>query len=91
VGDLERKAVRRRLLVQPAVVGRGKRSAKFLEDTALACGVFGVLVDRAGLVEVISAASTILRVESRFDLDLALHVCASQEACWRSKESCEGV
>jgi hypothetical protein len=48
-------------------------------------------VDRAELVEVISAASTILRVESRFDLDLALHVCASQEACWRSKESCEGV
>jgi hypothetical protein len=31
-------------------------------------------VDRTGLVEVIPAASTILRVESRFDLDLALHV-----------------
>jgi hypothetical protein len=55
-------------------VGRSKRSAKLLEDTALACGVFGVFVDRAGLVEVIPAASTILRVESRFDLDLALHV-----------------
>jgi hypothetical protein len=66
VGDLERKAVRRRLLVQPTAVGRGRKSAKLLEDTALACGVFGALVDRAGRVEVIPAASTILRVESRF-------------------------
>jgi hypothetical protein len=49
VGDLERKAVRRRLLIQPAVMGRSKRLAKLLEDTALACGVFGVFVDRAGL------------------------------------------
>jgi hypothetical protein len=61
-------------LVQPAAVGRGKRSAKLLEDTTLACGVLGVLVDRTGLVEVIPAASTILMVESRFNLDLALHV-----------------
>jgi hypothetical protein len=74
VGDLERKAVQRRLLVQPVVVGRSKRSTKLLEDTTLACGVFGLLVDRAGFVEVIPAASTILRVESRFDLDLAFHV-----------------
>jgi hypothetical protein len=51
-----------------------ERSAKLLEDTALACSVFGVFVDRAGLVEVIPAGPTILRVESRFDLDLALHV-----------------
>jgi hypothetical protein len=61
-------------LVQPAAVGRGKRSAKLLEDTALACGVLGILVDRTGLVKVIPACSTILRVESRFNLDLALHV-----------------
>jgi hypothetical protein len=61
-------------MVQPAAVGRGKMSAKLLEDMALACGVFGVLVDRAGLIEVIPVASTILRVESRFDLDLAFHV-----------------
>jgi hypothetical protein len=74
MGDLERKAVRRRLLVQPAAVSRSKRSAKLFEDTALACGVFGVLVDRAWLVEVIPATSMILRVESRFDLDLAFHV-----------------
>jgi hypothetical protein len=47
---------------------------KLLEDTALACSVLGVLVDRTGLVKMISAASTILRIESRLDLDLALHV-----------------
>jgi hypothetical protein len=72
-GDLECKAVRRRLLVQPTTVSRGKRSAKVLEDTTLACGVLGVLVDGTRLVKVILAASTILRVQSRFDLDLALH------------------
>jgi hypothetical protein len=74
VGDLERKAVRRQLLIEPAAVGRSKRSAKLLEDTTLACGVFGLLVDRAGFIEVIPAASTILRVGSIFDLDLAFHV-----------------
>jgi hypothetical protein len=74
VGDLERKAVWRRFLVQPAAASRGKRLAKLLEDTALACGVLGVLVDRTGLNKVIHAASTILRIESRFDLDLVLHV-----------------
>jgi hypothetical protein len=74
VGDLERKAVRRRLLVQPVAVGRNKRSAKLLEDTTMACSVFGLLVDRAGFVKVIPTASTILRVGSRFDLDFAFHV-----------------
>jgi hypothetical protein len=74
VGDLEHKVVWRRLLVQTAVVSRSKRSAKVLENTTLACGVFGLLVDRAGFIEVIPAASTILRVESRFDLDLAFDV-----------------
>jgi hypothetical protein len=74
VGDLERKVVRRRLLVQSMVMGRSKRSMKLLEDTALARRVFGLLVDRAGLIEVIPATSTILRVGSIFDLDLALHV-----------------
>jgi hypothetical protein len=74
VGDLERKAVQRRLLVQPGAVRRGERSAKLLEDTALACGVLGVLMDRTGLVEVTPLASTILMVKSRVDLDLALHV-----------------
>jgi hypothetical protein len=61
-------------LVQPAAVSRGKRSAKHFEDTALACDVLGIFMDRAGLVKVIPAASLILRVESRFDPDLALHV-----------------
>jgi hypothetical protein len=74
VGDLERKAVRRRLLVQLMAVSRGNRSAKLFEDTTLACGVLEVLVDGTGLIEVIPTASMILRVESRFDLDLALHV-----------------
>jgi hypothetical protein len=53
---------------------RGKRSTKLFEDTGLAYGVLGVFVDRAGLIEVIPAACKILMAESRFDLDLALHV-----------------
>jgi hypothetical protein len=61
-------------LVQAAAVSRGKRSAKLLEDTALASGVLGHLMDRAGLIDVIPAVSTILMAESRFDLDLALHI-----------------
>jgi hypothetical protein len=55
-------------------MSRGKRSTKLLEDTTLACSVLVVFVDKAGLIEVIPVASTILMVESRFDLDLALHV-----------------
>jgi hypothetical protein len=74
MGDLERKAVRRRLLVHLMAVSYGERSAKLLEDTALACGVLGLLMNRAGFVEVIPAASTILGLGSRFILDLALHV-----------------
>jgi hypothetical protein len=74
VGDLKRKAVWRRLLVQLAAVSRGKRSAKLFEDKALVCSVLGVFLDRAGLVQVIPVASTILTIESRFDMDLALHV-----------------
>jgi hypothetical protein len=74
VGDLERKAVRRQLLVQLVAVSRGTRSAKFFEDTALACGVLRVLVDGTGLVKATTTTSTILMVESRVDLDLVLHV-----------------
>jgi hypothetical protein len=51
-------------------VGRSKRSTELLEDTALACSVFGVLMDRAGFVKEAHAASTILGLGSRFDLDL---------------------
>jgi hypothetical protein len=74
VGDLKQKVIQRRLLVQSTVMGRSKRPTKLLEDTALARRVFGLLVDRAGLIEVIPATSAILRFGSIFDLDLALHV-----------------
>jgi hypothetical protein len=36
--------------------------------------VFGILVHRAGFVEVAPAASTIWGLGSKFDLDIALHV-----------------
>jgi hypothetical protein len=71
---MERKVVRRRLLVQLTAVGRSKRSTKLLEDTALAHRVFVLLMDRVGFVKMIPAASTILGLGSRFDLDLAFHV-----------------
>jgi hypothetical protein len=74
VGDLENKAVRRRLLIHPAAVNHSKRSAKILEDTTLACCVFRLLMDRVGFVEMTPATSTILGLGSRFILDLALHV-----------------
>jgi hypothetical protein len=57
-----------------AAVGRSKRSTELLQNTALSCSVFGVLANRAGLVEVVPAASTILCLGFRFNLDLALHV-----------------
>jgi hypothetical protein len=49
------------------------RSAKLLEDMALARGVFGLLMDRVGFVEMSPTTSTILGLGSRFNLDLALH------------------
>jgi hypothetical protein len=55
-------------------MGRGKRSSKLLEDMALASRVLGILMDRAGFVEVTHVVSTIWCPGSRFDLDLALHV-----------------
>jgi hypothetical protein len=61
-------------LVQLVAVSHGNKSVKLFEDTALACGVLGVLVNGTGLVKVTTAASTILMVESRVDLDPALHV-----------------
>jgi hypothetical protein len=36
-------------------MSRGERSTKLLEDTALARRVFRILVDRAGLIEVVPA------------------------------------
>jgi hypothetical protein len=73
MGNLEHKVVQRRFLVHPTAMSCGERSAKLLEDTALACGVLGLLMNRAGFVEVIPAASTILDLGSKFNLDLALH------------------
>jgi hypothetical protein len=63
------------------VMSRSKRSSKLLEDTALACHVFGVLMDRAGFVEVTHAASTIWCLGSRFDLNLVLHVAGCYMSC----------
>jgi hypothetical protein len=73
MGDLERKAVRRRFLVHPTAMSCGERSVKLLENTALAFGVLGLLVNMAGFIEVIPAASTIFSLGSRFNLNLALH------------------
>jgi hypothetical protein len=55
-------------------MGRCERSTKLLEDTTLVSCVFGILVDRAVLVEVTLAASKILDLGSKFSLGLALHV-----------------
>jgi hypothetical protein len=58
-----------------------ERSTKLLEDMALACCVFRILVDRVGFVEVVPTASTIFCMGSRFDLDLALHVAGCYVIC----------
>jgi hypothetical protein len=73
-GDLERKAIRGCLSVQLTAMSRSKRSTKLLEDTTLVRHVFSILVGMAEFVEVTPAASMILGLGSRFDLDLALHV-----------------
>jgi hypothetical protein len=62
------------LSVQLVAMSRCKRSTKLLEDMALARRVFSILMDRTGFFEVTPAASTILSLGSKFDLDLALHV-----------------
>jgi hypothetical protein len=57
--------VRRRLLVQlAAAVGHNKRSTELLEDMALACSVFRILVDWAGFVKMTPATSTVLGPDS---------------------------
>jgi hypothetical protein len=63
------------------MMGRGKRSSKLLEDTALVSHVLGILMDRAGFVEVTPAVSTIWCLRFRFDLDLALHVAGCYVSC----------
>jgi hypothetical protein len=39
-------------------MSRDERSVKLLEDTALTSRVFGVLVDRAGIIEMTFVVST---------------------------------
>jgi hypothetical protein len=80
-GDLKREAVRRQLPVDLAAVSRGERSSKLLEHTALASRVFRVIVDGAGVVEVTPAVSTNWCLESKFDLNLALHVARHYMSC----------
>jgi hypothetical protein len=55
-----------------------ERSSELLEN---ANHVFGVLVDRARVVEVSPAVSTIWSLWSRFVLDLALHVARHYISC----------
>jgi hypothetical protein len=55
-------------------MSHSKRSSKLFEDTTLASCVLGILVDRAGFIEVTPAISTICCRGSSFDLDHALHV-----------------
>jgi hypothetical protein len=62
-------------------MGRSERSTKLLEDMALVSRVFGILMDRERFVEVTPAAFAILGLESRFDLDLALHVAGCHMSC----------
>jgi hypothetical protein len=62
-------------------MSRSERLKKLPEDTSLACCVLRILVDRDGFVEVVPAASTILCMGSRFDLDLALHVAGCYVSC----------
>jgi hypothetical protein len=80
-GDLKHEGVRRWLPVHLAVMSRSKRSSKLFEDAALVSRVFGILVDRAGFIEVTPTFSTICCLRSRFDLDFTLHVAGCYVSC----------
>jgi hypothetical protein len=56
------------------MMSRKERSSELFEHSALASHVFGVLMNRARVVEVIPVVSTVWSLSSRFNLDLALHV-----------------
>jgi hypothetical protein len=62
-------------------MSRDERSKKLLEHTALASRVFGVLVDKARVVKMTSALSTMWDLGSRFDMDLTLHVARCYMSC----------
>jgi hypothetical protein len=79
--DLKHEGVRRRLTIDLVAMSCSERSVKLLDHTALARHVFGFLVDRARVVEVAPAVSTIWCLGSRFDLDLALHVVRRYVSC----------
>jgi hypothetical protein len=79
--DLECEAVRRWLPVHLAAIGHSNRSSKLPENTTRASRVLGILIDRAGFVEVTPAVSTIWFLGSIFDLDLSLHVAGCYVSC----------
>jgi hypothetical protein len=79
--DLNREAIRGRLTIDLVMMGRGERSTKLLEHTALASCVFMVLMDGARVIEVAPVVSAIWCLGSRFDLDLALHVAIRYVGC----------
>jgi N-acyl-D-aspartate/D-glutamate deacylase len=56
--DLEHAAVWGRRTIGLATMGRSQRSVKLLQHTTLVSRVFGVLVDRAGIIERTSVVST---------------------------------
>jgi hypothetical protein len=79
--DLKCEAVWGPLAVDLAAMSRDERSTKLLEHTALANRVFRVLVNRARVVEMTSAVSTMWDLGSRFDLDHILHVAGHYMSC----------
>jgi hypothetical protein len=72
--DLKCEAVRRRPTVDLAVMSHEERSSELFDHMGLVSHVFEVLVDRARVVEVIPAVSTVWSLWSKSNLDLALHV-----------------
>jgi hypothetical protein len=80
-GDLKCEVVRRRLAIDLVAMSREKRSSELLKHTTLASHVFGVLVDRARVVEVTPAVPMMWGLGSGFNLDLALHVVRRYVSC----------
>jgi hypothetical protein len=68
-------------MVDLVAMVRNERSLELLEHTTLASCVFGLLVDRAKIVEVTLAVSAVWGLWSSFDLDLALHVARRYASC----------
>jgi hypothetical protein len=62
-------------------MSRDERSMKLLEHMTLAIRVFGVIVDRARVIKMTSAVSTMWDLGFKFDLDLVLHVVRRCMSC----------